>query len=133
MPASCTSLTVVAAASTPAGPTHDEQQSDASPGNKWVNTHPMLLSARNTNVASKIISFYADIIGVEAVIMTSTIPGSATENGTRVLGPFPPSKFSDHNTTEAASTGQVMITHNGADADLMLCPFILNQSLLSQS
>lgn len=129
MPASCTALTVVAAPSSPAGASHDEQQSDAAPGNRWANSGRSLASFRNTNAAARIVSFYADQYGVEAVIMTSTVPGSATENGTKIMGPFAPSKFNNHNTTEVATTGQIHITHNGADADLMICPFELNMGL----
>lgn len=130
MPASCTALTVIGPASTPAGPSWDEQQSDASPGNRFANARGTFLHARNTNASSRVISFYADSYGAEIVVMTVTIPGSATENGERHLGPFPAAKFNDHSATEAASSGQVMLSHNGADADLMLTPILTNTQLL---
>lgn len=130
MPASCTALTVVGPASTPAGPSWDEQQSDAAPGNRFANARGTLLGARNTNASSRVLTFYADLYGAEVALMTATVPGSATENGFRLLGPFPAKDFGNHTTTEAASNGQVMVSQNGADADIMFTVYVVNLSAL---
>ncbi len=129
MPSGTVSLTVVGPGSTPAGPTHDEQQSTAA-GNSFENDGSTLLIVRNTNASSRVITFVADRYGAEQTVITSTIPGSGTENGTKVLGPFPPEAFNDHGTTDSAKNGHAMFTHSGSNSDLMLCPTKINRSLL---
>jgi len=129
MPASTVSLVVVGPGGTPAGAAHDEQQSTAL-GNSFDNSEPTILVVRNTNVAARVITFLADRYGGERTVMTATIPGSATENGTAILGPFPPEPFNDHSTTDATKMGVVQFTHNGANADLQLCPTRLNRSFI---
>ncbi len=134
MPASTTALTVIAAPSTPAGSSFDEQASDVSPGNNFANPDGnTLLYARNTTAGALDLIFEADVFGTERTVLQTSIPGSGTENGVKILGPFPPSKFNEHGTTEAASTGKVFVRQaTGSDGQVVLCPFRVN-TVLQQS
>lgn len=123
MPAGCTALTVLQPPVTPFAASFDEQQSDAAPGNYFVNDGDTQLYLRNANASARTITFYADIYGAERTIGTATLPGSGTENGVLILGPFPTGLFNNHSTTESARTGSAMFSHSGADADVMCCPF----------
>lgn len=129
MPAGTVSLTIVGPGGTPAGPTYDEQQGTAA-GNSFDNAEPTMLVCRNTNAAARVVTFFADRYGGERTVMTATIPGSGTENGTAVLGPFPSDVFNDHSTTDAAKMGTVMFTHNGINTDLQFCPLRINRGLI---
>jgi hypothetical protein len=129
MPAGTVTLVNVGPGSSPAGPTYDEQQGTAA-GNSFDNTDAILLVCRNTNAAARVVTFFADRYGAERTIMTATIPGSATENGTSVLGPFPSDVFNDHSTTDATKQGHVMFSHNGINTDLFFCPVRVNRSLM---
>jgi hypothetical protein len=120
--ATAVALTKVAAPTAPSGTAWDEQQSTAA-GNKFTNDGRTLLGGRNTNVASRVLTFYVDVFAVEVALMLVTVPGSATENGQAMMGPFPKPVFDNHDTTSSASTGSVVLAHNGANADLMFCPF----------
>lgn len=128
MPAGTITLTLVGPGSSPSGPTYDEQQGTAA-GNSFDNTDTVMLVCRNTNAASRVVTFFADRYGAERTIMTATIPGSATENGTAVLGPFPSDVFNDHSTTDSTKQGHVMFSHNGINTDLFFCPVRVNRSL----
>ena len=129
MPAGTITLTVVGPGATPAGPTYDEQQSTAA-GNSFDNSDPVALVVRNTNAASRIVTFFADRYGAERTLMTATIPGSGTENGTAVLGPFPSDVFNDHSATDVTKQGHVMFSHNGINTDLFFCPVRLNRGFM---
>ncbi|MBM4356956.1 MAG: hypothetical protein FJ096_02495 [Deltaproteobacteria bacterium] len=129
MPAGTVTLTVIGPGSTPAGPTYEEQQGTAA-GNSFDNSDPVALVVRNTNASARIVTFVADRYGVERTVLTATIPGSATENGTAVLGPFPSELFNDHSTTDATKQGHVMFTHNGINTDLKFCPVRLNRGFM---
>jgi hypothetical protein len=131
MPVGTVSLTVVGPGNTPAGPSYDEQQSTAA-GNSFDNGGgDIMLVVRNTHGTARTMTFVVDRYGAEQTVMTKSIPGSGTETGLAVLGPFPPSSFNDHSTTDSAKQGHVMFTHNGSNADLMICPVKVNRSLLS--
>ncbi len=122
MPAGCTALTKVAA-NPPHGGSFNEQASDASPGNKFAaQADKTRLFVRNTTETAIELNVYADKYGEEVLLQSTSIPGSGTENGERILGPWP-AEFLEHSTTEVASNGQVMVAHAGSDGDLMLCPF----------
>jgi len=129
MPAGTITITVLGPGAGPAGPTYDEQQSTAA-GNSFDNNDATVLVCRNTNATARVITFVADRYGAERTIMTATIPGSATENGTAVLGPFPSDVFNDHSTTDSTKQGHVMFTHNGVNADLFLAPVRVNRALM---
>lgn len=129
MPAGTVTLTVIGPGSSPAGPTYDEQQGTAA-GNSFDNSDAVALVVRNTNAAARVVTFVADRYGVERTVLTATIPGSATENGTAVLGPFPSELFNDHSTTDATKQGHVMFTHNGINTDLNFCPVRLNRGFM---
>lgn len=129
MPAGTITLTVIGPGATPAGPTYDEQQSTAA-GNSFDNGDSVLLVVRNTNASARVLTFFADRYGTERTVMTATVPGSATENGTAVLGPFPSDVFNDHSATDSAKQGHVMFSHNGVNADLLLAPIKINRSLM---
>jgi len=132
MPASTTALTVLAAPGTPAGPTWDEQDTDVSPGNNFDNDGVTMLFARNNTAGAIDLIFEADLYGTERTVLQVTIPGSGTENGVKVLGPFPPGRFNNHDTTEVASTGKVFVRQaSGTDGQVKLCPFKVNRSLLA--
>jgi len=132
MPTGTTALTVLAPVGDERGPTWDEQASDVSPGNNFDNAHGTFLYARNTTASPIDLIFEADIYGSEITVLQVTIPGSGTENGVKVLGPFPPKAFSDHRTTEAASDGKVFVRQaSGIDGDVVLCPFRANETLLA--
>lgn len=128
MPAGATALSVVAPAATPAGASFNEQSSDAS-GMKFANDGETYLYVRNTTVSAVPLSFFSDKYGAEIEVLEVSIPGSATEHGVKILGPFDPVFFNDHATTEAASTGSVIMTHTGSDADLQVCPFRMPKKL----
>jgi hypothetical protein len=131
MPASTTALVLVSSQS-PAGPTMDEQASDVSPGNSFENSAgDVMLYVRNTTGSSIPLLFEADAYGAERTVLSKTIPGSGTENGVAICGPFPPSRFNDHSTTEVASNGRVFVRQgSGSDGDLVMCPFRVPRSLL---
>jgi hypothetical protein len=132
MPAGTTALVVLPAPSTPAGPTWDEQASDVSPGNSFPNDGTTLLYCRNTTASPISVTFEADLYGAEVAILSVAIPGSGTEHGVRVLGPFPPGRFNGHESTDNAKTGHVFVRQaSGSDGQLQLCPFQINRSLLS--
>ena len=124
MPAGATALIIVAPAGSPAGASFNEQTSDAS-GMKFVNDGETYLYVRNATVSAVPLSFFSDKYGAELEILEVSIPGSATEHGVKILGPFDPVFFNDHATTESASTGSVICTHTGSDGDLQVCPIKL--------
>lgn len=127
MPASTVSLTVAAAAATPAGTVVTEQNSTVSPGNNFENDGATLLYARNTTAGSLNIAFEADKYGVERTVAQVAIAAGAKV----ILGPFPPSDFNDHTGTEAASTGKVFVRQlSGSNGDLVFAPMKLNRSLV---
>lgn len=129
MPASMTALTVLAAPSTPGGQAFDEQASDQDPGNKFACAPGTRLYARNTTAGAINLVFEADLYGAEVDLLTVAIPGSGTENGVKILGPFPP-EFLQHGTTEAASNGSVFVRQaSGSDGEIVLCPFQNNPNL----
>jgi hypothetical protein len=131
MPASTTPLTVVGPSSSPAGAAFNEQNSDASPGSNFLNARGTLLYARNTTASPITLIFEADVLGVERTVMTVDVPGSGTEHGVAIIGPFPAHLFNDHSTTTSsgADQGKVYVRHAGADADIVLCPFVPNLGL----
>lgn len=132
MPASTTSLLVVAAAPTPKGSAFDEQVSDVSPGNSFDNAGgDIMLYVRNTTAGALDVIAEADVMGAERTVFQQAIPGSGTEHGVRILGPFPAAQFNDHSTTEVASNGRVFVRQaTGSDGDLVFCPFRVNRLLL---
>ena len=130
MPASTTALTVLASPPTPAGVSFDEQASDVSPGNRFPNKPGTRLYVRNTQAGAINVLFESDKYGAERTVLTVSIPGSGTEHGVKVLGPFPAADFNDHSTTEAGSNGYVMCRQaTGSDGDLVFCPFEDNPNL----
>ncbi len=117
MPAGATTLAALAQATRPNGPTYAETTLDATNGNKFVNDGGTILVVRNTTVGAIVLDFYADTPeGNEVKVMSRSIPGSGTANGITQLGPFPPERYNAHNTTEAASTGQVIMKQATAGA-----------------
>lgn len=130
MPAGATNLNVLGPPSSPAGITYAETTLDAANGNKFDNDGKVILTVRNTTAGAIILDFYADTPeGNEVKVMSVSIPGSGTANGIKRLGPFPPSRYNNHNTTEAASSGKVIMKQASAGA-LNACAEQLNMSLL---
>jgi hypothetical protein len=131
MPASTTALTV-APHTDARGFTWDEQPSDVSPGNNFVNDGKTLLFARNTTAGVLALIFEADRYGAERTVMQVNVPANGTENGVAVFGPFPTALFNDHGTTEPASSGRVFVRQaSGTDGQVVLCPFRIEPSLLA--
>lgn len=130
MPATPTALTAIGPASSPAGPSFDEQGNDVTNGNKFDNNDRTKLYVRNTTVGAIVLNFYADLYGVETLILAVSIPGSGTEHGVKILGPFPSQDFNDHTTTASSTNGQVHCkAASGSSNDLMLCPYHENPTL----
>lgn len=129
MPASAVALTVLAAPASPGGPTWDEQASTVSPGNKFAADGLVLLHVRNTTASAINVVFEADLYGTERTLLQVSIPGSGTENGGAILGPFPAS-FLDHTTTAAADNGSVFVRQaSGTAGQLVFCPFRVNTGI----
>lgn len=119
MPVGSTSLAVVAAVGG-ISQAYAETALDAANGNKFINDGKTELHVRNTTAGAIVMDFYADTgptgVGNEVKVASVSIPGSGTNNGVKVLGPFPPSLFNNHNLTEAATTGQVIAKQASAGA-----------------
>lgn len=127
-----TALTDVSVASSSAGPTLNEQNLDATNGNSFTNSWGTVLFVRNTTVAAIILDFYSDLNGLECLIQSTSIPGSGTVNGEKIVGPFPPRLFSDHSTTVSAGTSQGKVflkQRTGSAGDIKVSPLPINQSL----
>lgn len=84
----------------------NEQNHDAANGNKFDNQPGTVLFCRNTTVGALDVNFYADINGVEVLLGTVSIPGSGTQNGEKIIGPFKAELFNDHGVSVAAGTAQ---------------------------
>lgn len=122
MPAGTTALTVVAPTGN-GGLRRDmnEQNSDVSPGNNFVNDGKTYLFARNTQAGANTLVFEAHINGVETTVHTEAVPGSATDNGEVIVGPFAPGLFNQH---QGVDLDRVYVRQgSGADGDVVLCPF----------
>jgi hypothetical protein len=135
MPAATVALTTVGPGNSPAGPAFDEQASAApATGNDFDNAGgDTMLYVRNTTAGALDVILEADVFGVERTVLQTTIPGSATEHGVKILGPFKPEQFNDHSTTVPAGTkqGRVMVKQAaGIAGDLVFCPIKVNRSLL---
>jgi hypothetical protein len=130
MPAGATTLAALAPATRPNGPTYAETTLDAANGNKFPNNGSTILIVRNTTAGAIVLDFFVDTPeGNEVKVMSRSIPGNGTANGIVQLGPFPPERYNEHNTTEAASTGQVIMKQLSAGA-LSAALIPLSKSLL---
>lgn len=132
MPAGATTLALLTPVHKPNGPTHAETNLDATNGNKFVNDGSTVLVVRNTTAGAIVLDFFADTPeGNEVKVMSRSIPGSGTANGIAVLGPFPPERYNDHSTTEAATTGQVICKQlTGTTGNLVAAAMPLPRSLM---
>ena len=122
MPASTTALTVVAPSGA-GGLIRDvnEQSSDVSPGNNFINDGKTYLFARNTTASAIDLTFEAHINDVERTVLTATVPGSGTDNGELIVGPFDPALFNVHG---AVDTDRAYVRQaSGSDGEVKLMPF----------
>ena len=135
MPAGATSLSVLGPATNAIGTgiTYAETSIDATNGNKFDNDGDTELVVRNTTAGAIVLDFYADTPdGNEVKVASRSVPGSGTGHGTVVLGPFKPERFNNHNTTEVASSGKVIMKPaSGITGDLVVCAIKKNKSLRS--
>jgi hypothetical protein len=132
VPAGTTSLIVLDDPGDETGVAWDEQASDVSPGNSFRGGVGVMLYARNTTASPIDLIFEADSYGAEIQVLRVTIPGSGTEHGVRIIGPFPPGRFLNHTTTDATKDGHVFVRQaSGADGALQLSPFRLQFTLTS--
>lgn len=123
MPGSTVSLSVLEPANPYTNPMSFTVSTAA--GNSFDNDGETVLLVQNQNASARTLTFYADINGAERTIGTVTLAGVGTDNGYTVLGPFDPSEFNNHNVTDSTKTGHVMISHSGANSDVVLAPLRL--------
>ena len=117
------------------GTTNTESNCDTTNGNKFTNAAGTLLLARNTTVSAIILDFYADLNGVEVLIGSKSIPGSGTNNGGAILGPFPAKFFNDHTVSITGTSAQgavVFKQRSGSAGDIKVAPQLSNVALASQ-
>lgn len=122
MPAGTIPLTVVQRSGTAAKDRDlNLQNSTVSPGNNFVNTGKTMLLARNTQVGAANLLFEGHVLGTEITLATCSVPGSATDSGIRLFGPFETDKFNSH---AGADVDRCYVRQSGgANGDLQLCPF----------
>jgi len=123
MPGSTVSLSVLEPANPYTNPMSLTVSTAA--GNSFENDGETVLIVQNQNASARTLTFYADINGAERTIGTATLAGVGTDNGYAVFGPFDPSEFNNHNVADATKTGHVMISHSGANSDVVLAPLRL--------
>lgn len=131
MPANSVALVVMPAPARVDLGTFDEQASTVSPGNKFDDDGVTMLYVRNTTASAITVNFLADLINFERTIASASVPGSGTEGGVLILGPFP-KIFTDHSVTASADNGKVFVKQaSGTDGQLQFCPFRVNPNLRS--
>jgi hypothetical protein len=122
----------VAAATAWTGPTTNEQDADVTNGNQFDNARGTLLQCRNTTAGAINVGFYADLLGTEVLVGTVAIPGNATQNGHKMIGPFPSAVFNVHDVTVPASNGRVVCKQlSGSAAQVKFFPFVVNMGLMT--
>jgi hypothetical protein len=120
----------VAAPTAWTGPTTNEQDGDVVNGNQFDNARGTLLQCRNTTAGAINITFYADLLGTEVLVGTVSIPGSGTQNGHKIIGPFPSDAFNNHSTSVPASDGRVLCKQaSGSNGQIKFFPFVVNLGL----
>lgn len=131
MPASTVSLAVVTGNS-PLGPTFVEQNAVVSPGNNFDNGGgDVLLYARNTTASPINLIFESDLYGSERTVLIGSVPGSGTQHGVTMFGPFPSELFTNHSTTDGNQNGRVMVRQaTGTVGQVQVCPIRVPRSLL---
>lgn len=121
MPAATTALTVVAPSGNGGLSRDIAEQNSVLAGNNFVNDGEVYLFARNTTVAAISLGFEAHINGVETTVHTEAIPGSGTDGGSRIIGPFKPSLFNAHAGVDGDRVYVRQLT--GTAGQVVLCPF----------
>ncbi len=123
MPSGTVSLSVVQNQS-PFASAHASQSSTAA-GMSFANDGDVFLFVQNFSGAARTLTFVADRYNTERTVATAAISSGTTAH---MFGPFHPRTFNDHNGTDAAKNGHVMLTHDGASGDLRICPMQVKRS-----
>jgi hypothetical protein len=97
------------------------QASVVSPGNNFPNTGRTMLAVRNTTVGALDIILEGHLGGVERTLMQESVPGSGTDNGIRIFGPFETDRFNNHNGVDIDRAYVRQAT--GSNGDLTFAPF----------
>lgn len=121
MPAATVALNVVPPSGN-GGLSRDINESNVNitPGNSFANDGETYLYCRNTTAGAIDLTFRAHINNVETIVHTESIPGTGTDTGVRIVGPFKPSLFNNHGSLGDADKAYVMAA-SGSSGDVKAC------------